>query len=75
MHRHTEAPLEFLILDLTPSSHIDSSGCHTIGTELALRLRKKGIQVGTGWAACASARAGMHDARSPAWLTACRRHA
>ncbi|KAF8059692.1 SULTR2 [Scenedesmus sp. PABB004] len=38
-------PLEFLILDLTPSSHIDSSGCHTIGVELAARLRKSGIQV------------------------------
>nr|AWG96598.2 putative H+/sulfate transporter [Scenedesmus acutus] len=39
------APLEFLVLDLTPSSHIDSSGCHTIGVELAARLAKKGIQV------------------------------
>src|SRR5689334_15588361 len=38
-------PLEFLILDLTPSGHVDSSGCHTIGVELASRLRKKGIQV------------------------------
>jgi MFS superfamily sulfate permease-like transporter len=33
------------VLDLTPSSHIDSSGCHTIGVELASRLKKKGIQV------------------------------
>lgn len=37
--------MEFLILDLTPSGHIDSSGCHTVGVELASRLRKKGIQV------------------------------
>lgn len=40
------APLEFLILDLTPASHIDSSGCHTLGIEFAQRLRKLcGIQV------------------------------
>eukprot|EP00775_Hariotina_reticulata_P000498 gene498-768_t len=37
--------LQFIILDLTPCSHIDSSGCYTIGVELAQRLRKKGIQV------------------------------
>jgi uncharacterized phosphosugar-binding protein len=33
------------VLDLTPASHIDSSGCHTVGVELASRLKRQGIQV------------------------------
>jgi hypothetical protein len=32
-------------MDLSPCSHIDATGCNTIGTEMGQRLGKKSIQV------------------------------
>ena len=39
------APLEFMILDLSPCSHIDATGSISIGTELGKHLARQGIQV------------------------------
>jgi MFS superfamily sulfate permease-like transporter len=37
--------VQYVILDLVSSGHIDSSGCHSIGTEIAERMALKGVQV------------------------------
>lgn len=37
--------VQYVILDMLSAGHIDSSGCHSIGTEIAERMALKGVQV------------------------------
>jgi MFS superfamily sulfate permease-like transporter len=37
--------VSYVILDMVAAGHIDSSGCHSIGTEVGQRMADKGVQV------------------------------
>lgn len=37
--------VQYVILDMVASGHIDSSGCQSIGTEIAERMANRGVQV------------------------------
>jgi MFS superfamily sulfate permease-like transporter len=37
--------VQYILLDLSTSGHIDSSGCHSIGTEIGQRFADKGVQL------------------------------